>query len=87
MVYIQHEYSCLRRFHVFSTNKSVVVVLRFFVVEKRTSKGTFLPKSPSDSILTAVTASTAISAKKELSGPRILELIEVLAAFTRFGLI
>lgn len=47
----------------------------------------FLPMSPPDSILTAVTASTAISAKNELSGPRILELIAVLAAFTRFGLV
>lgn len=46
----------------------------------------FLPRSPPDSVLTAVTASTAISAKNELSGPRILELIAVLAAFTRFGL-
>lgn len=46
-----------------------------------------MPISPADSVLTAVTASTAISAKNELSGPRILELIAVLAAFTRFGLV
>lgn len=45
-----------------------------------------MPESPSLSVLTAVTASTAISEKKTLSGPKIFELMDVFAALMRFGL-
>lgn len=70
----------IQRHHVLWRMISTVKSFKF------SSTRTFFPTSPPDSVLTAVTASTAISAKKSLSAPKILELIDVLAALMRFGL-